>query len=801
MFIPRRRSRTKSTIYSSLVAFVACASSAFAAAADVDEHTAGALEAFAPDGSAAGACPLKHTDVEVDISGFIARVTLTQQFSNAFETPIEAVYTFPMSDRAAVDSMTMHIGDRVIKGKIDRREAARAAYEAAKASGKTAGLLDQERPNIFTQSVANILPGDDIRITISYVEYLEYEQGEYEFSFPMVVGPRFIPGNVTDAAKIAPPVTAEGTRAGHDISLAVNLDAGVPVQAIRSVLHEIDTFPAEGSKARVELAAKREIPNRDFVLQYDVAGEEVEDAVLTHAGENGNFFTLILQPPDRVAPSEAAPKEMIFVVDCSGSMSGFPLDKAKATMEQAIRGMNPQDTFNLISFAGGLGYCFEGSMPNTPANVRTALEYLNNLRGGGGTQMMPAIQAALADQHDDDRLRVVCFMTDGFIGNDMQILDAIQKNRHQARVFAFGIGNGVNRFLLENMGREGRGATEIVTLESEGDAAVKRFHERIHNPVLTDISFDFEGIEVTDLTPAADAVPDLFDAQPLFVTGRYAAGGKGTVTVRGRTADGLFERTISVEFPEVEPAHDVLGTLWARAQIDDLMARDWMGMQTGSPVADVEERITELGLDFGLVTQFTSFVAIEEIARTTGGQVTTVHVPVEMTDGVSYEGVFGDATVGHAPVPQSLSTPMRAPRMERETLGDRDQLRRSFQKVSGGVAEERIEVSNEAADVAPVSPRTDDVSLKLHPSLVGLAAKVKSGSYRDADVAVEAGLVKVYVQLADDSASSIADLEHVGADVLAHVRSSKRVLVRIPVEALDELARLDFVTFISPHAV
>jgi len=579
----------------SLSAVLLVSAFAFAAA-----PTEGTLQAMDKDHKSIGLCPLKHTEVKVDVSGFIARVTVTQEFGNPYTEPIEAVYTFPMSDRAAVDAMTMTIGDRVIKGVIKKREEARRIYEEAKQAGKTASLLDQERPNIFTQSVANVLPGSKILIEISYVEYLKYEEGEYQFSFPMVVGPRYIPGGtnpgqdrdptagrvpgtpqVPDADRVTPPVTPEGTRAGHDINLTARVDAGMPIQDVRSELHEVDTERPSESQAVVKLKNKTEIPNRDFVLKYRLAGKGIGDAVLTHADAQGGFFTLILEPPARVAPDQITPKEMIFVIDCSGSMSGFPIEKAKKTMRMCIEQMNPNDTFNLVSFSGGLGYCFSGPVPNTTENRRKALEYLDGLHGGGGTEMMPAIRTALEGQNDRQRLRIVCFMTDGFIGNDMEILDAVKKNARTARVFSFGVGNGVNRFLIEGMARVGRGASEVVTLESDGDAAAKRFHERTQNPVLTDISVDFGNLPVSEVLPDPEAIPDLFSAQPVVLKGRTGCfeGHK----VRGRLPFGG-------SLPLVLKARNLRASSFQGDRYDELLKifergffRDYRSQLTGFP--------------------------------------------------------------------------------------------------------------------------------------------------------------------------------------------------------------------------
>jgi len=729
------------------------------------EVTGGCLRAVDKDGQDLGFCPLEHTDVQVEIAGFVARVTLTQTFGNPFEDPIEAVYAFPLSDRGAVDDMTMQVGDRTIRGIIKERGEARRIYEAARNAGQAASLLDQERPNIFTQSVANILPGDEIVITISYVEYLKYEEGQYEFAFPMVVGPRYIPGaptgpngtnQVPDAGRITPPVTPEGTRAGHDISLTVRLDAGMPIQDIASALHAIEMERPSDSQAVIRLEDLNEIPNRDFVLTYLVAADVIGDAVLTHTGAEGGFLTLVLQPPERIEPEHITPKELIFVIDCSGSMRGFPIEKAKQTMRLCIEGMHPDDTFNLVSFAGGVGYCFEGPVANTKANRRQALGYLANLEGGGGTEMMRAIHAALGDQHDPERLRIVCFMTDGFIGNDMAILDAIQKNADTARVFSFGIGNGVNRFLLEGMGRVGRGAAEIVTLESDGDAAAQRFHDRVRSPILTDITVDFGDLPVEDVYPDPGALPDLFAARPLVLKGRYAGSGEGVVTIRGNTAQGPFERAIPVTLPSDAPGHDVLAPLWARARIAWLMESDWLGAQQGRPDPAVKAAVTELGLTFNLVTQYTSFVAVEERVINENGKPKTVQVPVEMTDGVSYDGVFGNAAdTGRRAMASQGGFGKGAATMGRSRMQSSGTARLESLGYIGNAAPVA-----EVADIAVVLPEprplpaptpakpaadADEVQTKLDAALRGLAAKLVNGNYTAGAVRVRDGWVEVFI--------------------------------------------------------
>ncbi|HQR33528.1 MAG TPA: TonB family protein [Blastocatellia bacterium] len=612
--------------------------------------TQGALQIIGK--GSASQCPLKHTGVKTEISGQLARTTVTQEFQNPFNDKIEAVYVFPLPVNAAVDDMTMVVGDRTVKGKIKRREEARQIYEAARDAGQIASLLDQERPNIFTQSVANIMPGATVKVTISYVEALKYEDGAYEFVFPMVVGPRYIPqpstqnlapdtsqvpSAVPDASRITPPITPEATRAGHDISIEVKLDAGVSIDSVESKSHEVEQQRVNAHAAIVRLKDQNTIPNKDFVLRFDVAGKKIADAVMTHCGQSGGFFTLMLQPPERVTVADVSPKEIVFVLDTSGSMDGFPIEKAKEAMKLAIDGMNPQDTFNLITFAGDTHVLFPQPVPATPENLKRAQAFLASRQGSGGTEMMKAIKMALAPSNSQDHVRIVCFMTDGYVGNDMEIVGEIQKHPN-ARVFAFGIGSSVNRFLLDKMAEEGRGEVEYVSLTDDGSAAAKRFHERVRNPLLTDIRVEWGGLPVADVYPR---IPDLFSAKPLVLTGRYTNGARGVVRLIGRVGAQTFTRDIPVEFPESQAEHDALATLWARTRIDDLMSQDYSGIQNGNAKDEVKEAITQLGLEYRLMTQFTSFVAVEETTITEGGQSRRVDVPVELPEGVSRDGLEG----------------------------------------------------------------------------------------------------------------------------------------------------------------
>jgi Ca-activated chloride channel family protein len=712
----------------------------------VDER-AGSL--IARDGTP---CPLKNTAVKAEISGPLARVRVTQTFTNASREKIEAVYVFPLPPGAAVDEMTMLVGDRVIKGTIKRREEALAIYEAARASGRIAGLLDQERPNLFTQAVANILPGATVKIAIGYVETLPYEAGVYEFVFPMVVGPRYLPRALTDADRISPPVTPDGTRAGHDISIDVALDAGMPVQAVQSSTHEIAVERPSTQRATVRLARRAVIPNKDFVLHYDAAGPKIGDAVLAHSGPRGGFLTLVLTPPDqRPAIAEIAPKELVFVLDTSGSMHGFPIEKAKETMRLALDALHPRDTFNLITFSGDTEILFPAPVAATPENLERARRFLESRTGRGGTEMMKAIRAALEPGSSREHIRVVCFMTDGYVGNEFEILSEIQRHP-DARVFAFGIGSSPNRYLLDNMALIGRGEVEYVSLNGDGSAAARRFHERVRTPLLTDISIDWSGLPVTDTHPAR--ISDLFSAKPVVVSARYSAPAKGVIRLRGKVAGREIVREIPVTLPATEPRHEALAALWARRRIGDLMAQDLLGAQRNTFRADLREEVTQLALDFRLMSQFTSLVAVEEMVVTEGGQPRRVEVPVEMPEGVSYEGIFGDVALAGA----------------------------------------AVKVAPMAAFTPGIAPRRTMLRLEARPAPEALEARAKIDP---ALLAVRTGKIRIQIALAEATPANLAALKKLGFELLAHPHGGRLVIGRVDAAKLDALVRLTFVRYVG----
>ncbi|HVF31103.1 MAG TPA: TonB family protein [Pyrinomonadaceae bacterium] len=637
-----------------LSAALAVVCSVGALAQDAPDPTEGTLYATARDGKELGACPLKHTSVNASISGFTARVKVVQEFENSFAVPIEAVYRFPLPNDAAVDDMTMTVGGRTILGRILKKGEARRIYSAAKREGKVASLLDQERPNIFTQSVANIPGGGKILIEISYVQTLKFNDGGYEFVFPMTVAPRYLPASgdsddddesesesdsdSEDAENT--PASLAATRGGQDISINVHLNAGVSVERVRSATHTVSVVNVTANTADIALQSGTTIPNKDFVLRYDVIGKRMESSLLaTRKGSEG-YFNFILSPPERLSSADLTPKEIVFVLDTSGSMSGFPITKAKESMKLAMDALYPEDTFNLITFAGDTHVLFEKPVLATQANIEKAQAFLESRSSDGGTEMMAAVKAALAPSGSQEHIRIVCFMTDGEVDNDMEIIAEVKKYS-KARVFAFGIGDSVNRFLLDAITREGRGEVEYVTENDDGSAAARRFHERIRNPYLTDISIDWGSLRVSDVYPKR--IPDLFDAKPIVLAGRYGMPGAGKIRLRGNVGGMPFEREIEINLPAEESTHDSLATIWARNKIEDLMVRSWNDtLEESTPTLAVKNQIIKLGLDHRLMTQYTSFVAVEErmVSRVRNGK--RVRFPIYAPAGSVVETELGD---------------------------------------------------------------------------------------------------------------------------------------------------------------
>ena len=591
--------------------------------------------------------PLEHTDVRITVDGFLAEATVTQRFRNPYPSKIEAVYLFPLPTGAAVSAMRITSGDRVIEGEIAERQKATQIYEAARARGQIAALLSQERPNLFTQSVANLEPHATIDVTLHYVQRLDYDTGGYTVVFPMVAGPRYLPSATIkaaagEAAAIQPAVLPAGMRSSHDISLSVELDAGVPIADVASPSHQIAVARPAGSaaRARITIQPGDTVPNKDFVLRYRVAGAAPAFGALAYRAATGDgSFVLVAQPPASAAAAQIAAREIIFVLDTSSSMRGAPLDKAKQLIRAVLADLRPDDTYQIIRFDDTASALGAAPIANRPRNRELTLEWLAALDAGGATEMTTGIAAALAVPHDPLRLRIVAFVTDGYVGNEDDIIRLVAAHGGEARLFAFGVGSAVNRYLLEEDAAAGRGAAHVVRPDEPTADAVAAFERRIDAPVLTDIAIDWGGLAVADVTPRA--VPDLFAGQPLAVSGHYARAGRASVTVHGKQAGRDVAFTVPVELPERAPDHPAIATVWARERIAELSRR-----LVRKADADIEHQITALSIAHHVLTRFTAFVAVDRSHVTAGGPARRVAVPVEVPDAVAAIAAGATGSVG-----------------------------------------------------------------------------------------------------------------------------------------------------------
>ncbi len=643
------------------------------AAAPVDDVTSDVTQGALRFKNAVGTyveCPLKRTDVQAEISGFLARVKVTQTFVNSATDRIEAVYVFPLPHKSAVDSMTMKIGDRSVVGVIKRREVARQIYEQAIAQGHTAALLEQERPNIFTQSVGNIEPGGTVRIEITYVDALDYDMGVYAFHFPMVVGHRYIPGGavsgrsgtgtapdtdrVPDASRITPPRIPPGAeRSGADISLSVQLDAGVPVQDLKSVNHKVEMKQTGRSTATCRIAGGDTIPNKDFELRYKVVGDKPEMAILAHAdsGKDG-YFMLMVQPREDEALKKAPPREVTFLVDVSGSMGGPPTAKVKQAMREFLQQSSPRDKIQLITFAGSAHKLFPKPVESTPENIKKVVEFAEGYEGGGGTEMLKGIKAAIEDPLDAERVRIVIMLTDGYIGNEAEIIKEVgAKCGDKIRFWCIGIGNSVNRFLVDGVAKQGGGMGKVLSLNSKPDEVKELVGEivlRIHRAQLANIAINWGGLNVYETYPAR--VPELWAGRPVVVFGRYAGHGKSRVRISGEAEGQAVSFEVAAELPKSEPDNDALAVTWARQKIESLMESV---AYEDSP--EVIEEVTKIALEYRLMSQYTSFVAVDEKTLKDLDVVKPprrVAVPVPVPEGVN-PACFGYAGVG-GPVAEEM---------------------------------------------------------------------------------------------------------------------------------------------------
>lgn len=610
---------------------------------DDDRPGCGSMLAYFPSEDARKPLPLKHTNVKGSISGYIASVEVTQQFHNPYIEKIEAVYAFPLPQNAAINEFIMTVGTRKIRGIIRERQEAEQIYEQAKSTGLTASLLTQERPNIFTQKVANIEPGRAIDVSIKYFNTLAYADGWYEFVFPMVVGPRFNPPHIIDGVGAVPAgyygASGQQTeiqylkpheRSGHDISLSLDIHAGVKIEKIECPSHTISKKNVSDETAAVTLNSRDNIPNKDFILRYKVSGGTLKHSFLTYSGKQGNFFTLMLYPPEEYDAVYRVPMEMIFVLDCSGSMKGEPIATAKDVIKRALRKLGPDDTFQVIQFSSNASRLGAYPVAATPENIRTGLRYVDKLEGNGGTMMIEGIKAALDFPHDPYRTRLVSFMTDGYIGNEAEILAAVHDHLGDSRIFSFGIGSSVNRYLLDRMAKLGKGAVAYIGLNDNTDRVVDLFYDRIRHPVLTDISIDWGHLQVSDIYPSS--IPDIFPGRPAVLTGQYTSHAPTQIRITGKVGNVYRQMTLNVLNDDSYYGHEGIGSVWARKKIEELSTR--LIVEKNEYLA---KQIKDTALRHGIMSAYTAFVAVDSSRKTAGDYGISVAVPVPVPDGVRYD--------------------------------------------------------------------------------------------------------------------------------------------------------------------
>lgn len=585
------------------------------------------------DDPAVDQLPLKSTQVDVRISGVIADVTVVQRYKNEGQRAIEARYVFPGSTKAAVHGMNVRLAGRLITAKIREKQQARIEYDTAKKEGKTAALLEQHLPNVFEMNVANIMPGDDVQVELRYTELLVPTGGNYQFVFPTVVGPRYKSPQSAQAhaAWIGQPVLRQGevSLAAFDIHVALSTPIGI--KEVHSSSHDISTYREESGTSLVSLKnTAGPTNNRDFILDYRLAGDRIESGVMLYKGSDENFFLAMIEPPKAVAATTISPRDYIFVVDISGSMHGFPLDTAKALLRELIGNLRPSDTFNVMLFSGSNRLLSPHSVPATRANIEQAIRTIQEMGGGGSTELMPALKRVYAEPKASDVSRTVVVVTDGYVTVEREAFDLVRKNLSQANLFSFGIGSSVNRHLMEGLARAGMGEPFIITQPSEAAGQAARFRKMIDSPVLTSVKAQFDGLDVYDVEPRQ--LPDVLGERPVIVFGKWRGEAKGNVIIQGQTASGPFSQTLPIDAAAVSTGNNAaLRHLWARHRIASLS--DQESLEGGDAFS---KRIIDLGLQYSLLTPYTSFIAVDQVVRNVAPQnSTSVNQPSPLPQGVS----------------------------------------------------------------------------------------------------------------------------------------------------------------------
>jgi Ca-activated chloride channel homolog len=591
--------------------------------------------------------PLKDTRVEINVSGIIADVTVLQTYRNEGSRPINARYVFPASTRAAVYAMRMQIGDQVIVAKIKEREKAKQEFEQAKQEGKSASLLEQNRPNVFSMSLANIMPGNQVEIQLRYTELLVPTDGVYEVVFPTIVGPRYSsePESAAPVENkwIKSPYLRQGNKPTSTLHISTKISAGVPIRDFTCTSHQV--LPQWQSPSLVQLVMDDTEPfqgNRDFILRYRLQGDKIASGLILYEGKDENFFLYMAQPPARINNADIPVREYIFVVDVSGSMEGFPLNTAKQLLRDLIGQLRPSDMFNIVLFAGDSTVLSEKSLPADQQNLTKAIHLLEQQRGSGGTELLGAIQRAMKLPQQENISRSIVLVTDGYISGEKGVFDYIRSQLNQCNVFSFGIGSSVNRYLIEGVAKAGMGEAFVVTDQEEASVVAAKFREYIQNPILTDIQIRANGFDIYDVHPSQ--LPDLFAQRPVILFGKWRGPVSGTFELQGKAGQGDYLTRLDIAGTQPDEANQALRYLWARSRIAELS-----DYGSGDLDADRISNITSLGLTYNLLTQYTSFIAVREVVSNNQEPAKDVDQPLPLPLGVSELAVGDDTQTGSEP--------------------------------------------------------------------------------------------------------------------------------------------------------
>ena len=591
--------------------------------------------------------PNQSTEVEITVQGLLAGTVVKQRFVNPGDDWVEGIYVFPLPTDTAVHAMRLQVGDRIIEGRVKEKAEAKRTYEKAKRQGKKASLVEQERPNIFTTSVANIGPGEEVSVEIAYQEVLEYDSGRFELRFPMVVGPRFIPGRrvepesggsgwafdtdeVADASRVTPPVVHPSEGSVNLVTLRVKVDAGMKLASVDCPSHDVRI---ERRRRSFGVVLDRVPADRDFVLQWrPQRGKQPRAAVFTEARDGFIYVLAMIVPPaDDAVDGVRLPRETIFVIDTSGSMGGASIQQARQALESAMDRLRPDDWFNVIEFNSTTRRLYRESRQAFPANLDEARSWVRGLQAGGGTQMLPALMAALADPVDHTPLRQVVFITDGCVGNEDGLFRAITANLGRSRLFTVGIGSAPNAHFMERAAGFGRGSSTFIGRPSEVAFRVGELFAKIENPVLADV-------ELAWPDPAAEVwperIPDLYVGEPLVVVARLGTS-HGDLRASGVLDGGSWATTVGLEAGAERAG---INRLWARRKIASLMDR----RAAGTPEVEVRDAVLAVALEHGILSRYTSLVAVDVTpTRPASEGLSTRPVPTNLPAGWQWDKVFG----------------------------------------------------------------------------------------------------------------------------------------------------------------